>query len=186
MTFLQSLAARHEPETGGRTILKAGFGAFFAILLLGLLLDLTGLPLLIAPFGASTILLFGHPNGTLAQPMNVLGGYLIAACSASAAAAIFPGALWATAVSIASALMLMSAFRVTHPPAGAIPLIVFAEPTHVVELVLAVAVGSTALIALALVYHRLPPRRCYPRPIRVDSASVPTMLSAEYDTVVGD
>lgn len=165
---LRRLLARHEPEPDARQTAKAAVCAFLAILLLGLLFDWTGLPLLIGPFGASTILLFARPEGVLAQPANVLGGYLIAAAAALVAAEFFPGMLWATAVSTGASLFAMAMLRLTHPPAGAIPLIVFGDEAHIVELVVAVAVGGVALVAMALVVHRLPPRRPYPRPDPTD------------------
>jgi CBS-domain-containing membrane protein len=161
--LLFRLLARHEPKPDPRHTAKAATCAVLAILLLGLLFDWTGLPLLIGPFGASTILLFARPEGVLAQPVNVLGGYLIAAGAALVTAELFPGMLWATAVSTGASLAAMATLRVTHPPAGAIPLIVFGDEAHVVELVVAVAVGGGALVAMALAVHRLPPRQPYPR-----------------------
>ena len=153
---------RHEPDSPFRLNLKQGLGAFLAIVSLGLLLDGTGLPLLIAPFGASTLLLFGRPTSPLAQPINVFGGYLIGGSVAFASAALFPGVLWATAISLGISLMLMTALRVTHPPAGAMPLIAFHGEIDFLMLAEAVALGSVALVALALIWHRIPPRQPYP------------------------
>ena len=44
----------------------------------GALAALTHLPLLLAPLGASAVLIFGQPASPLAQPANVFGGYLVA------------------------------------------------------------------------------------------------------------
>jgi CBS-domain-containing membrane protein len=166
--FLARLLARHEPRANLPQTLKAGLFAGLAILGLGLMFDATGLPLLIGPFGASTILLFGRPNGVLAQPANVVGGYLIAACVAFVAAEFFPGVLWATAFSTGLSLILMASVRLTHPPAGAIPLIVFGDEAEVINLVVAIVVGSLVLVAMAIVVHRIPPRRGYPLDDPVD------------------
>ncbi|RYE52351.1 MAG: hypothetical protein EOP18_10880 [Rhizobiaceae bacterium] len=75
---------RHEP--GGHTLahLKSGVGAIVAITLVGLMAVLTGLPMLIAPFGATAVLLFGQPKSPLAQPANIIGGYVLATLVASA------------------------------------------------------------------------------------------------------
>ena len=153
---------RHEPDSPFRLNLKQGLGAFLAIVSLGLLLDGTGLPLLIAPFGASTLLLFGRPASPLAQPINLFGGYLIGGSVAFASAALFPGVLWATAISLGISLMLMTALRVTHPPAGAMPLIAFHGEIDFLMLAEALALGSVALVVLALIWHRIPPRQGYP------------------------
>lgn len=160
--FLGWLLGRHEPGVSFGLNLKQGIGALFAILTLGVLLDRTGLPLLIAPFGASTLLLFGRPSSPLAQPANLFGGYLISATMAFLSVELFPGVLWATAISLAATLMLMSALRLTHPPAGAIPLIAFSGALDLWTLIEAVAVGSVTLMCLALIYHRIPPRQTYP------------------------
>jgi CBS-domain-containing membrane protein len=160
--ILARLIARREPAVPLAMNLKAGLGAFLAILLLGVLFDRTSLPFLLAPFGASAILLFGRPEGVLAQPINFVAGYAIAALVAFASAELFPGVLWATAISIGVSLVLMRVLRVTHPPAGAIPLLAFAEPGRDLQLVQAVLVGSTALVLIALVYHRIPPKQPYP------------------------
>lgn len=153
---------RHEPDSPFRLNLKQGLGAFLAIVSLGLLLDSTGLPVLIAPFGASTLLLFGRPSSPLAQPINLFGGYLIGGSVAFASAALFPGVLWATAISLGISLMLMTALRVTHPPAGAMPLIAFHGEIDFLMLAEAVALGSLALVILAVIWHRIPPRQSYP------------------------
>jgi CBS-domain-containing membrane protein len=159
---LADYTARNEPRVSVRHNIKAGIGTFVALLALGTLLERAGLPLLITSFGASTLLLFGRPSSPLAQPANLFGGYAIGATTAFLSALLFPGVLWATAISLGLSLMLMTYFRVTHPPAGAIPLIAFADPVHVVTLVEALLVGSVALLLLALVYHRIPPRQTYP------------------------
>ena len=160
---LRDLLARHEPRAPLRYSVKAGLGALIAILILGVLLDSTGLPLLLAPFGASTVLLFGRPRGTLAQPVNVVAGYTVSALVAYGVAQIFPGVLWATGASIGLSLVLMRVLRVTHPPAGAIPLIAFGDTLDVLELLEGVVLGSVILVAIALVWHRIPPQQEYPK-----------------------
>ena len=153
---------RTEPDSPFRLNLKQGLGAFVAIVALGLLLDSTGLPVLIAPFGASTLLLFGRPSSPLAQPINVFGGYMIGGSVAFLSAAFFPGVLWATAVSLGVGLMLMTLLRVTHPPAGAMPLIAFHGEVDFLMLAEGIAVGGSALVIIALIWHRIPPRQAYP------------------------
>lgn len=156
--------ARPEPAVDWRLNLKHGIGAFLAVLLLGALLIRTDLPLLVPPFGASTLLLFARPSSPLAQPANVIGGYLIAVVSAYACAALFPGVLWATAAALGVSITAMSRLRVTHPPAGAIPLIAFADPLSMFAVMEAIAIGVAVLLILATLYHMIPPRQRYPDP----------------------
>ncbi len=167
-------------------ILKAGIGAFVAIALLGLLLEPTGLPLLIAPFGASAILVYGYPGTAFAQPLNVLGSYLIAAAIAFVAASQCPGAVWATALAVALSLIVMMSLRVTHPPAGAIPLIAFADPSHVIQLTQVAIVGAVILIVLAFVLHRLPPRSRYTVRPSPESPNMPPSAICDDDVSSND
>ncbi|KFB10923.1 Membrane protein [Nitratireductor basaltis] len=130
--------------------------------LVGTLSTLTGLPLLIAPLGATAVLLFGQPSSPLAQPMNIFGGYLIAAIVGVGAMALFPAAWWAAACAVGIAIALMLMLRVTHPPAGALPLVATAIPFQGQELFVFVLIGCISLVSLALVHHWLPPRVQYP------------------------
>src|ERR1700738_3521876 len=62
--------------------LRACCGALLGILLTGLvshwaLGSSAPLPLLIAPMGASAVLLFGVPASPLAQPWSIIGGNLL-------------------------------------------------------------------------------------------------------------
>ena len=61
---------------------RSFIGGLIAISCLGILSNLSNYSLLIAPFGASTVLLFGVPNSPLAQPRNLILGNLIGAISA--------------------------------------------------------------------------------------------------------
>ena len=63
-------------------ILKSFVGAFIAINILGVLSIYKDQTLLIAPFGASTVLLFGVEESPLAQPRNLIMGNLLGGISA--------------------------------------------------------------------------------------------------------
>ena len=55
---------------------RSFIGGLIAISCLGILSNLSNYSLLIASFGASTVLLFGVPNSPLAQPRNhILGNF---------------------------------------------------------------------------------------------------------------
>lgn len=153
---------RHEIEDHPVAQVKAGIGATFAISLVGVLAMLTGLPLLIAPFGATTVLLFGQPASPFSQPANIVGGYLTAAIIASAALSLFPGSWEAAAVAIGITIAVMATLRITHPPAGAIPLVAFASHFDLLMLAVVIVAGSIMLIAIGVLYHLIPPRQQYP------------------------
>lgn len=77
------------------------------------------LPWLVAPVGASAVLVFVLPASPLAQPWPVLGGNLVsAAVGLSVGHAVVDGPL-AAAVAVTAAIAAMSAARCLHPPGGA-------------------------------------------------------------------
>ena len=62
----------YQPRFQQRHVIGAWIGALLAITALGLISLWSHYPLVVAPFGASTVLLFGHPSSPLAQPRNVV------------------------------------------------------------------------------------------------------------------
>ena len=55
-----------------RASVLAGIGGFLIIGALALVRDVTALPLIIPPFGASCVLVFGAPTSPFARPKNVI------------------------------------------------------------------------------------------------------------------
>jgi CBS-domain-containing membrane protein len=154
---------RHEPRGQTLSHLKSGIGAVIGMTLVGGLAAVTGLPMLLAPFGATAVLLFGQAESPLAQPANVFGGYLLAVLIAAAVLAVMPNEWWAATLAVGLAIAAMLALRVTHPPAGAVPLVAFSTHMPPATLFIVVVVGAACLVAVATVHHRLPPRVTYPR-----------------------
>lgn len=157
---------RHEPKGETLTHLKSGIGAILAMLSVGAMAVLTGLPFLIAPFGATAVLLFGQPKSPLAQPANIIGGYLLAAVIGSVAVTMFPGAWMAASGAVGLSIAAMLMLRITHPPAGAVPLVAFASHLNMPLLVGVVLGGGAVMIAIAVLHHRIPPRQQYPLKIQ--------------------
>jgi CBS-domain-containing membrane protein len=157
---------RHEPR--GRTLahLKAALGAIIAMTLVGALAAWTGLPLLLAPFGATAVLLFGQPQSPFSQPANVFGGYLVAAGLSVVVLALLPAVWWAATIAVGMVIGAMLVLRVTHPPAGAVPLVAFTTHMPAETLFFAVLAGAMCLVAVAVVHHWLPPKVTYPRAVQ--------------------
>lgn len=154
---------RHEPRGQTLSHLKSGIGAVIAMTLVGALAALTGLPMLLAPFGATAVLLFGQAESPLAQPANIFGGYLIAAAISVAVLVILPSEWWVATIAVGLSIAAMLALRVTHPPAGAVPLVAFSTHMRAETLFVVVVVGAVCLVTVAMIHHRLPPRITYPR-----------------------
>lgn len=161
---LRHFVTRHEVRSGTTlTHLKSGLGGAIGIGAVGAAAALTHEPFLIAPFGASAVLLFGHPASPLAQPANVIGGYLVATLVTLLALMFFPGAWVAAAAGVGVAIALMSMLRITHPPAGAIPILAATSTIQGGTLLGVVLGGSIGLVGVASLHHWLPPRHEYPK-----------------------
>lgn len=112
------------PVIGRIGWLRGALGAALGILLTGWISHLAigadpALPWLIAPMGASAVLVFVLPASPLAQPRQVAGGHLLAGVAGMLAHALLPGApLAAASAGIAAAIAAMSLLRCLHPPAG--------------------------------------------------------------------
>lgn len=118
----------------------------------------TSIPLLVAPMGASAVLLFGVPASPLAQPWSLIGGNLAAATVGVLAARWFADPVTAAAFAVAAATCIMFALRCVHPPSGAVALtaVLGGPAVHALgfRFVLEpIAVQSLLLLAAAIVYH---------------------------------
>ena len=160
--FVRSLLVRHETVVDPVSNLKAGVGALLGMAIVGQLAIATGLPLLVAPLGATALLLFGQPSSPLSQPVNVMVGYLVGTICCEAAIRVFPGDVLTVAIALGVSVVVMRWLRVTHPPAGAMPIMGLGAPIYGFNLFLAMFVSCVVLITLALVVHQIPPRRDYP------------------------
>ncbi|NEX59642.1 HPP family protein [Noviherbaspirillum sp. 17J57-3] len=78
------------------------------------------LPLLIAPMGASAVLLFGLPASPMAQPWSMLGGNMLSAAAGVLCARLIPDPAAAAGIAVAAAIGVMFAMRCLHPPGGAV------------------------------------------------------------------
>ncbi len=150
-TFLQ----RVQPPTPPLKWLFAGAGGMIAIAVVAALSVYAEIPLLMAPFGASCVLLFALPDSPLSQPMNVVGGHLLATGVGLIIRYLFPDSWWAVAVAVGISISLMAALRVTHPPAGADPVVVFAGANDISYLLFPVLSGAITIVASATLFHRL-------------------------------
>lgn len=72
----------YQPRFRRRQLSVTWLGALLSLALLGLLSAWSGMALLAAPLGASSVLLFGYPASPLAQPRNIVLGNLVGRCSA--------------------------------------------------------------------------------------------------------
>jgi len=164
MRQLMPYIARHEAKGSYLGHVKSGLGAVVAMTVVGALAAWTHFPLLLAPLGATAVLLFAQPASALAQPANVFGGYAVSALLGLLAALFWPGEWPAATICVGIAIAAMLALRVTHPPAGGVPLLAVAGPLAPTTLFGAILAGAGCLVAVAVLHHWIPPRVSYPRP----------------------
>lgn len=149
--------------------LRAAMGAGLGILVTGLLaglLERSDVPLLVAPMGASAVLLFAVPVSPLAQPWSIIGGNTVSAIIGVTCASLIGDPVVAAAVAASVAIGAMMALRCLHPPSGAVALTAVLGGPAVHGLgygfvLWPVLVNSLLLLAAALVFNNLTGRR-YP------------------------
>ncbi len=169
--FIRRLTFRHQEPISLYRCIKGGFKGMVTILLLSLFTKHGGVKLLMAPFGASCILIYTTPQDEFAQPINIVGGYFIAGLVSLTLVEILPHDWWTVSLMLWFTITLMAIFRVTHPPAGAVPIVIyFARMTMSFwYLAFPILIGSILLVGIALLVHRIPPPRTYPRLLSDDS-----------------
>lgn len=144
-------------------VLGIAFAAFVAA---RLPLQAGDLPLLVAPLGASAVLVFAVPASPLAQPWPVVGGNTISALVGVAVYHLIPDTGLAASVAVGAAILVMSALRCLHPPGGASALtaVIGSGAVHAAGYgfaFLPVALNSVTLVAIGLLFHRFS-RHSYP------------------------
>ena len=163
---LKAFYPRAMPVTLGER-LRSGIGggigiAFTALisLLIAKALHLT--PWLVAPLGASAVLVFAVPSSPLAQPWSVVGGNTVSALAGLLACNLIPDPVIAASVAVGLAIGAMFTLRCIHPPGGAMALLVVLTHTHDPVFALFPALtNSVLLVAMGLIYNFLTGKR-YP------------------------
>jgi len=170
--------------------LRASLGALTGILLTGfatwwLLGHTASLPVLIAPMGASALLLFAVPASPLAQPWSIIGGNVLAAAIGVTCALYISEPLLAGPLAVGLSVIAMFALRCLHPPAGAVALTAVLGGPAIHELGyqfvwMPVMVNSLLLLATAILFNNATRHR-YPH-----AAKLATQAHGTRDLPPGD
>ncbi|WP_047043049.1 HPP family protein [Vibrio mexicanus] len=131
----------------------AGIGAAIAIGVLSHLeASLIDIAFIMAPFGATTVLVFGLPDSPLAQPKNVILGHLVTA-SIGVAFTQFIGVTPVTlAIATGLGVSLMLLTKTTHPPAGANPILIMLTAQSWAFLITPVLTGAVLIVLVGKVF----------------------------------
>lgn len=171
------------PETmpvSYRERIRSASGALIGIFITGFIGHVTvgnsaALPALIAPMGASAVLLFAVPSSPLAQPWSILCGNILSAVVGVTVAMLVTDPFVAAALAISIAIAAMMALRCLHPPSGAVALTAVLGGPAIHQLgygfvLWPVAGNSLALLAVAVIFNNLSGRR-YPHAMRAKAAA---------------
>ncbi|WP_407696773.1 HPP family protein [Sedimentitalea xiamensis] len=170
MHILKSLgpAVAH---VSGAEAMRAGLGALIGLGLTGLFVLSPAVDLdlglyLVAPFGASSVLLFAVPNSPLAQPWSAIVGNTVAAVVGVAVCLVVADPALRIALAVGLAVTATILCRAIHPPAGAVAMTAAMSPDAIAHLgfwfaLAPIAAGTVLLVLLATVYARLTGRH-YP------------------------
>lgn len=142
-----------------RLNILAGLVSSLAILTLGLLGELTNHLFLIAPFGASCVLLFGVPESPLVRPRNLICGHLISATVGLIFLNYTSGSLVMMSIATGIAITLMLMTKTTHPAAGANPILIIMAHARWDFIIFPIFFG-VIILALLAHWHRRIIQKC--------------------------
>lgn len=145
-----------------RVVVGGGLGIGVTALVCHALALPSPLTWIIAPMGASAVLVFGVPASPLAQPWAVVGGNTLSALVAVACVRLVGPPDLAVAAAVALAMGAMLALRCLHPPGGATALLVAVSGVSDPSVALVpVLLNSVLLVGVGIAYNNLT-RRPYP------------------------
>jgi CBS-domain-containing membrane protein len=174
MTYFDKMkgTTKSPPRVGFEEIVWSWLGAFIGITAVAYLnfvvLDGTGVILMIASFGASAVLLYGAVKSPLAQPRNAIGGHILSALIGVICFKMFGAQVWLSCgIAVATVIALMHLTKTLHPPAGATALIAIIGGDKINNLgflypIMPVGLGITILVILAVIFNNIPEKRRYP------------------------
>jgi len=144
---------RFQPSQIGVTSL----GGLTAVGLMAMLTAWSGQVLIVAPLGASCVLLFGYPRSPLAQPRNVVLGNALGASIGIALVSLLGQGPLVLALAVAITILLGQQLRCLHPPAGGMAFLAAFLGMSWHFLLFPVLSGSLLLVLLAWAFSRWVP-----------------------------
>ena len=123
---------------------------------------------LAASFGSSVVVVFGYPENEFSQPKNVLLGHLLCALVGIIFVTLFnitqDRSIFYLAIGLAVGIsvMLMMAFKITHPPAGGNTIVVMLTQDSFQFLVFPIMAGAITIIIGGVIYNRFILKKNYP------------------------
>ncbi|MGR5147886.1 HPP family protein [Photobacterium alginatilyticum] len=136
--------------------IAAGIAATLAIGILSYLDCLTHTGLwLMAPFGATAVLVFGLPDSPLAKAKNVIAGHFLTALIGVFFVEFIGVYPWSLALATGLAITTMLLTKTTHPPAGANPMLIMLTGQSWPFLITPVLIGASSIVCLGVVLNKI-------------------------------
>lgn len=130
------------------------------------LIDIQTSYFIVASMGASAVLLFAVPHGSLSQPWSLVGGHMISAVIGIACQRWLPGGFAVAGLAVGLAVGVMYYLRCIHPPGGATALTSVigadAEALGYQFLLVPILVNLLSILFVALLFNNLFHWRRYP------------------------
>lgn len=146
-------------------------GAFFAILAILIISEWSvganAAAIIVASMGASAVLLFAVPHGTLSQPWSVFAGHMISAIIGVTLAKYISNEILAASLAVGLAVGVMYYMHCIHPPGGATALAAVVSGEQVHELgyqyvIAPILLNVVIILLVALVFNAFFSWRRYP------------------------
>lgn len=173
-----------------RERVRAAAGALLGVAIAALLCRLLGTHFgasvwLMAPLGASAVLVFALPASPLAQPWSVLVGNTVSGLAGVLCAAWIPDVALAASLAVSLAILFMFATRSLHPPGGAVALYAVLVGAHSPWFALfPVATNSFLLLCFGVLYNMLTGRDYPHRQIAARTSAGSRFTSADLDAAL--
>jgi len=116
--------------------------------------DAAHLPLALAPFTTSIVLVMSAPESRFARARNVIGGHVVCALAGLLVVLTLGDSPWLAALAVGLAIAAMQASDTMHPPAGINALLMVTAHPSWTFVLMPVASGAIVLVVFAAVWRR--------------------------------
>jgi CBS domain-containing membrane protein len=193
MSFFKAFLGVELNPVSPREKAVSAAGGFISIILLLVItestLHLSGAAAVIASMGASAVLLFAVPHGSLSQPWPVIAGHGFSAFFGVLCARSIPNHYAAAAAAVALAILAMHVFKCIHPPGGATALTAVLGGPAVQALgykfvFFPVLANAVTMVTIAILFNALFAWRRYPALFNRPAVTVPSPTTLLRDDTI--
>lgn len=112
------------------------------------------MPILIASFGATAVLIYGAPKSPFAKPRNVFFGHFISAVIGVVCFMVMGSEWYSMTIAVTAAIAAMTVTGTVHPPGGATALVCVESMASPSFILFPVLIGVLLLMIVAFVGNK--------------------------------